>query len=175
MTLLAEIWNILTPWQRRGILAMQAVSLVMAVSTATGIAAIAPFFAVLGDPQLIEHNSLLHWLYVRLRQPTRLCGGSGYRFHYAGAQCKFDQRTWLLGHESPGVANRKRATDDSVHRLRRRRGCDRSSPAARAHGMSAVRACEVIFHLEQGKIVGSGTYEGLLKSSAVFRRMAGVG
>jgi hypothetical protein len=41
--------------------------------------------------------------------------------------------------------------------------------------MSAVRACDVIFHLEQGKIVGSGTYEGLLKSSAVFRRMAGVG
>jgi ATP-binding cassette, subfamily B, bacterial PglK len=65
MTLLAEIWNVLTPWQRRGILAMQAVSLVMAVSTATGIAAIAPFFAVLGDPQLIEHNSLLHWLYAR--------------------------------------------------------------------------------------------------------------
>jgi hypothetical protein len=30
MTLLAEIWNMLTPWQRRGILAMQAVSLVMA-------------------------------------------------------------------------------------------------------------------------------------------------
>jgi ATP-binding cassette, subfamily B, bacterial PglK len=65
MTVLAEIWTILTPWQRRGILAMQAVSLVMAVSTTTGIAAIAPFFAVLGDPQLIDHNSLLHWLYAR--------------------------------------------------------------------------------------------------------------
>jgi hypothetical protein len=116
MTLLAEIWNMLTPWQRRGILAMQAVSLVMAVSTAAGITAIAPFFAVLGDPQLIEH----HWI-----------------------------------------------------TLRRLRG--RYTVVLIAHGMSAARACDLIFHLEQGKIVGSRTHEGLLKSSAVFRRMAGVG
>jgi ABC-type bacteriocin/lantibiotic exporter with double-glycine peptidase domain len=57
--------------------------------------------------------------------------------------------------------------------LRRLRG--RYTVVLIAHGMSVVRACDVIFHLEQGKIVGSGTYEGLLKSSAVFRRMAGVG
>jgi ABC-type bacteriocin/lantibiotic exporter with double-glycine peptidase domain len=59
-----EIWSILTPRQRRSILTMQAVSMVMAFSTVTGIAAIAPFFAVLGQPQLIDHNSLLHWAYV---------------------------------------------------------------------------------------------------------------
>src|ERR1700736_4597785 len=59
-----EIWGILTPRQRRSILTMQAVSIVMAFSTITGIAAIAPFFAVLGQPQLIDHNSLLHWAYV---------------------------------------------------------------------------------------------------------------
>jgi len=57
--------------------------------------------------------------------------------------------------------------------LRRLRG--RYTVVLIAHGMSAVRACDVIFHLEQGRIVGSGTYEGLLESSAVFRRMAGVG
>ena len=57
--------------------------------------------------------------------------------------------------------------------LRRLRG--RYTVVLIAHGMSAVRACDVIFHLERGKIVGSGTYEALLKSSAVFRRMAGVG
>jgi HlyD family secretion protein len=64
MKLFAEIWGMLTPRQRRRILAMQLVSLVMAFSTSTGVAAIAPFFAVLGDPKLIERNTLLHWLYV---------------------------------------------------------------------------------------------------------------
>jgi hypothetical protein len=58
MSLVAEIWSILTPRQRRYILAAQVVSLVMAFSTVTGIAAIAPFFAVLGEPQLIDHNRL---------------------------------------------------------------------------------------------------------------------
>src|ERR1700730_9115359 len=65
MTLFGEIWGMLTQRQRRRILAMQLVSLVMAFSTSTGIAAIAPFFAVLGDPKLVEHNALLHWLYIQ--------------------------------------------------------------------------------------------------------------
>jgi len=43
-----------------------------------------------------------------------------------------------------------------------------------AHRMTAVRSCDIIFELENGKITGSGTYDGLLKSSAVFRRMTGV-
>jgi ATP-binding cassette, subfamily B, bacterial PglK len=64
MTLFADIWSILTPRQRRGILTMQVVSLAMAFSTVTGIAAIAPFFAVVGEPQLIDRNALLHWAYV---------------------------------------------------------------------------------------------------------------
>ena len=64
MTLLADIWGILTPPQRRGILAMQIVSMAMAFSTVSGIAAIAPFFAVLGQPQLIDHNAFLHWAYA---------------------------------------------------------------------------------------------------------------
>jgi ABC-type bacteriocin/lantibiotic exporter with double-glycine peptidase domain len=64
MTLFADFWGILTPKQRRAILAMQIVSLAMAFSTVGGIAAIAPFFAVLGQPELIDHNALLHWAYV---------------------------------------------------------------------------------------------------------------
>jgi ATP-binding cassette, subfamily B, bacterial PglK len=64
MTLFADIWGILTPKQRRGILTMQIVSIAMAFSTVGGIAAIAPFFAVLGQPQLIDHNALLHWAYA---------------------------------------------------------------------------------------------------------------
>jgi ABC-type bacteriocin/lantibiotic exporter with double-glycine peptidase domain len=43
-----------------------------------------------------------------------------------------------------------------------------------AHRMSTVRSCDIIFELENGKIIGSGTYDGLMKSSAVFRRMTGV-
>jgi ATP-binding cassette, subfamily B, bacterial PglK len=64
MNLLTEVWGILTPRQRRYVLAMQLLSLLMAFSTITGIAAIAPFFAVLGDAPLIDHNAALHWLYL---------------------------------------------------------------------------------------------------------------
>jgi ABC-type bacteriocin/lantibiotic exporter with double-glycine peptidase domain len=64
MALLRDFWDILTPKQRRGILTMQIVSMAMAFSTVSGIAAIAPFFAVLGQPELIHHNALLHWAYT---------------------------------------------------------------------------------------------------------------
>src|ERR1700723_3555026 len=64
MTLFADLRGILTPGQRRGILTMQIVSMAMAFSTVSGIAAIAPFFAVLGQPELIDHNTLLHWAYA---------------------------------------------------------------------------------------------------------------
>jgi ABC-type multidrug transport system fused ATPase/permease subunit len=64
MSLFADLWSILTPQQRRGILAIQIVSIAMAFSTVSGIAAIAPFFAVLGQPELIDHNALLHWAYA---------------------------------------------------------------------------------------------------------------
>jgi HlyD family secretion protein len=43
-----------------------------------------------------------------------------------------------------------------------------------AHRMSTVRECDVIFELEHGKLINSGTYDGLLKSSEAFRRMAGI-
>jgi ATP-binding cassette, subfamily B, bacterial PglK len=42
-----------------------------------------------------------------------------------------------------------------------------------AHRMTTVRSCDIIFELENGKITGSGTYDGLLTTSAVFRRMTG--
>jgi ATP-binding cassette, subfamily B, bacterial PglK len=64
MTLFADLWGILTPKQRRSILTMQIVSMAMAFSTISGIAAIGPFFAVLGQPELIENNALLHWAYA---------------------------------------------------------------------------------------------------------------
>jgi ABC-type multidrug transport system fused ATPase/permease subunit len=64
VNLLSEIWSILTPAQRRQVLAAQAISLAMAISTVTGIAAITPFFSVLGNPRFIGQKRWLHWLYV---------------------------------------------------------------------------------------------------------------
>jgi ATP-binding cassette, subfamily B, bacterial PglK len=64
MNLLSDLWSVLTPPQRRRVIWAQALSIVMAFSTIIGIASIAPFFAVLGDPQLIDHTRSLHWLYI---------------------------------------------------------------------------------------------------------------
>jgi ATP-binding cassette, subfamily B, bacterial PglK len=60
MSLLTDIWSILTPRQRRWTLVAQGLSLLMACSTVIGVASIAPFFAVLGDPALVEHSAVLH-------------------------------------------------------------------------------------------------------------------
>ncbi|HLY51674.1 MAG TPA: ABC transporter ATP-binding protein [Steroidobacteraceae bacterium] len=82
MSLAADLWQILTPRQRRSVAAMQGVSLLMAFSTAGGIASIAPFFAVLGQPDLIAHNAWLHRLYVAggfsSRQSFTLALGAGF-------------------------------------------------------------------------------------------------
>jgi hypothetical protein len=44
------VWRVLTRGQRRQLLWLQFVALVMSLSTLGGIAAIIPFFAVLADP-----------------------------------------------------------------------------------------------------------------------------
>jgi ATP-binding cassette, subfamily B, bacterial PglK len=71
VSLLSDIWQILTRRQRRWVLGAQVLSIAMAFSTIAGIAAIAPFFAVLGDPQLIDQSKFLHWLYIHFRFPAR--------------------------------------------------------------------------------------------------------
>jgi len=40
-----------------------------------------------------------------------------------------------------------------------------------AHRINTVRYCDSIIELEQGKVVGRGTYEQLLTSSPSFKRM----
>jgi ABC-type multidrug transport system fused ATPase/permease subunit len=64
MNLLSDIWSVLTARQRRWVVYAQILSIVMACSTVMGIASIAPFFAVLGNPQLIDHPGPLQWLYI---------------------------------------------------------------------------------------------------------------
>ncbi|WP_116809865.1 ABC transporter ATP-binding protein [Steroidobacter cummioxidans] len=65
MSVVRDIWSILTQKQRAYALAAQSISFLMAFSTITGMTAIVPFFSVLGDPRLIEHNTLLKWLYTQ--------------------------------------------------------------------------------------------------------------
>lgn len=43
-----------------------------------------------------------------------------------------------------------------------------------AHRLSTVKECDIIYLLEQGRIIGQGTYEELLTSNAQFRKMAKV-
>jgi ABC-type multidrug transport system fused ATPase/permease subunit len=66
MNLLAEVWGVLTPRQRRWTIWAQVLSMLMAFSTVAGIASISPFFSVLGDPDLIHRTKVLQWLYTNL-------------------------------------------------------------------------------------------------------------
>jgi ATP-binding cassette, subfamily B, bacterial PglK len=63
VSLPGELWSVLTGSQRRAVIAVQFLSLLMALATVSGVASIAPFFAVLGDPTLIERNLWLKRLY----------------------------------------------------------------------------------------------------------------
>jgi HlyD family secretion protein len=64
MQLLLDVWGVLAPAQRRRAGWTLLLALIMAFSTIIGIASIAPFFALLGNPLLMEHNGLLHWLFI---------------------------------------------------------------------------------------------------------------
>jgi HlyD family secretion protein len=59
MPVLLTLWRLLDRRQRRQIVGLQLLSILMAVSTVGGIAAVLPFFAVLADPHALEHNALL--------------------------------------------------------------------------------------------------------------------
>jgi ATP-binding cassette, subfamily B, bacterial PglK len=71
MNLVSDIWSVITPRQRKWVLCAQVLSIVMAFSTVTGIASIAPFFSVLGNPRLIDQTGPLHWLYHHGFSSTR--------------------------------------------------------------------------------------------------------
>lgn len=59
MSVLLTLWRLLDHRQRRQLVGLQLLSIVMALSTVGGIAAVLPFFAALADPHAIEHNALL--------------------------------------------------------------------------------------------------------------------
>ena len=66
MNALLRAWRLLTLRERRQCAGLQLLGIVMALSTVAGIAAVMPFFAVLGDPGLVERNAALNWMQSRL-------------------------------------------------------------------------------------------------------------
>jgi ABC-type multidrug transport system fused ATPase/permease subunit len=63
MQALAAIWRLLDRRQRRRLMAMQVLSVVMAVSTVGGMAAVLPFFTVLAEPHAIVAHPALRAFY----------------------------------------------------------------------------------------------------------------
>ena len=66
MNALYEIWSMLDSRQRRRLVLLQAISLLMAFSTLAGIAASMQFLAVLAEPRLIAQSRILSFLYATL-------------------------------------------------------------------------------------------------------------
>jgi len=58
MSVLRAIWRLLDHRQRRSLVGLQLLSIVMALSTVGGVAAVLPFFAALADPNAIKHNAV---------------------------------------------------------------------------------------------------------------------
>ena len=71
MNALLQIWHLLRHPQRRRFAVLQLVSLLMALSTLSGIAALMPFLMVLADPDLVRHSAALGTLYELLGFSSR--------------------------------------------------------------------------------------------------------
>jgi ATP-binding cassette, subfamily B, bacterial PglK len=61
--ILAAVWRLLDRPQRWQLVGLQLLSVLMALATVGGIAAVLPFFTVLADANAVERSSVLHFLY----------------------------------------------------------------------------------------------------------------
>ena len=66
MNTLLTVWRLLSRKQRRKLIALQALSVVMALSTLVGLAPVLPFFSMLSDPQGLARYRGLGFLYQSL-------------------------------------------------------------------------------------------------------------
>jgi ATP-binding cassette, subfamily B, bacterial PglK len=66
MSILRALWRLLDSRQRRHLLGLQLLSIVMALSTVGGVAAVLPFFAALSDPDTIRRNAVVWAVLQRL-------------------------------------------------------------------------------------------------------------
>src|SRR5689334_24598240 len=67
MSVLLSLWSLLDQRQRRQLLALQLLSVVMGLSTVGGIAAVLPFFTALADPAALSHNAIVRFGLQRVR------------------------------------------------------------------------------------------------------------
>src|SRR6516162_7252974 len=58
MSALLGLWRVLDQPQRRRLIGLQLLSIVMGLSTVGGVAAVLPFFTALADPNAIRHSAL---------------------------------------------------------------------------------------------------------------------
>src|SRR5882757_7431344 len=70
MSILRALWSLLDSRQRRHLLGLQLLSIVMALSTVGGVAAVLPFFAALSDPDTIRHHALAWGVLQKLHVGT---------------------------------------------------------------------------------------------------------
>jgi len=59
VSVLQSVWRLLDQQQRRGLLGLQLLSIIMGLSTVGGVAAVLPFFTALTDPGALRHSAVL--------------------------------------------------------------------------------------------------------------------
>jgi HlyD family secretion protein len=59
VSVLQAVWRLLDQQQRRGLLGLQLLSIIMGLSTVGGVAAVLPFFTALADPGAVRHSAVL--------------------------------------------------------------------------------------------------------------------
>ena len=62
MNTLLTVWRLLSRKQQRKLVALQAVSVMMALSTLVGLAPVLPFFSALSDPQSLTRYRSVQFL-----------------------------------------------------------------------------------------------------------------
>jgi ABC-type multidrug transport system fused ATPase/permease subunit len=97
---------------------------------------------------------------------VRLSGGQRQRIGIARA-LYHDPDVLILDEATSALDNlTERAVMDAVHALGHRK-----TIIMIAHRLTTVRNCDLIFLLEQGRVVASGTYDELVAGNDTFRRM----
>ena len=99
---------------------------------------------------------------------VRLSGGQRQRIGIARA-LYHDPDVLILDEATSALDNlTERAVMDAVHNLGHAK-----TIVMIAHRLSTVRDCDVIFMLEHGRVVASGSYDDLLENNRQFRALAG--
>lgn len=101
---------------------------------------------------------------------VRLSGGQRQRIGIARAMYR-DPAILVMDEATSALDG---ITEDSVMRAVQRLS-KRKTIILIAHRLSTVRDCDVIYQLDQGTVVASGTYEEMLRKSSWFREAAGSG